>query len=62
MSKEIIEWVMHEVVINMSYNHVVICSTKKYNSYEITFILYEYIYVYINHFKLSSPVFLPVVA
>ena len=41
---------MHEVVINTSYNHVTICSNKKYNSYEITFILYEYIYVYINHF------------
>ena len=62
MSKEIIEWVIHEVVINTNYNHVVIYSTKKYNSYEITFILYEYIYVYINHFKLPSSVFLPVVA
>ena len=41
---------MHEVVINTSYNLVAICSNKKYNSYEITFILYEYIYVYINHF------------
>ena len=41
---------MQELVINTSYNLVAICSNEKYNSYEITFILYEYIYVYINHF------------
>ena len=51
--KELIEWVMDEVVINTSYNHVVICSNKSYNSYKIIFILCEYIYVYINHFLAS---------
>ena len=44
---------MDEVVINTSYNHVVICSNKSYNSYKIIFILCEYIYVYINHFLAS---------
>ena len=39
-----------EVVINPTYNHVVICSNKIYSSYIIIFILYECIYVYINHF------------
>ena len=44
------EWVMDEVVINNGYNNVVICSNKSYNNYKIIFILYEYIYVYINNF------------
>ena len=51
--KEVMEWVMDEVVINTSYNHVVICSNKSYNSYKIIFILHEYIYAYINHFLAS---------
>ena len=51
--KEVMEWVMDEVVINSSYNHVVICSNKSYNSYKIIFILHEYIYAYINHFLAS---------
>ena len=41
---------MQEVVVNTSYDVVAICSNKKYNSYEITFILHEYMYVYIKHF------------
>ena len=48
--KEVLEWVMDEVVINNGYNNVVICSNKSYNNYKIIFILYEYIYIYINHF------------
>ena len=51
--KEVMEWVMDEVVINTNYNHVVICSNKSYNSYKIIFILHEYIYAYINHFLAS---------
>ena len=51
--KEVMEWVMDEVVINTNYNHVVICSNKSYNSYKIIFILHEYIYAYINHFLTS---------
>ena len=50
MIKKVMEWVIDEVAINTSYNHVVICSNKSYNSYKIIFILHEYIYVYINHF------------
>ena len=48
--EEVMEWVMDEVVINTSYNHVVIFSNKSYSSYKIIFSLYEYIYVYVNHF------------
>ena len=48
--EEVMEWVMDEVVINTSYNHVVIFSNKSYSSYKIIFILYECIYVYSNHF------------
>ena len=59
--KEVMEWVMDEVVINTSYNYVVICSNKSYNSYKIVFILCEYIYVYIKHFLASLSSFLPVV-
>ena len=51
--RELMEWVMDEVAINTSYNHVVICSNKSYNSYKIIFILREYIYLYINHFLAS---------
>ena len=54
-AKEVMEWVLDEVVINTSYNHVVTCSNKTQNIYEIIFILYEYIYVYISLFKLPSP-------
>ena len=61
MIKQVMEWVIDEVAINTSYNHVVICSNKSYNSYKIIFILHEYIYVYINHFYFLSPLCLPVV-
>ena len=50
MIKKVMERVIDEVAINISYNYVVICSNKSYNSYKIIFILHEYIYVYINHF------------
>ena len=55
--EEVMEWVMDEVVINTSYNLVVICSNTTQNICEIIFSVYDYIYVYISHFQLPSPLF-----
>ena len=33
MSKEVMGWVIEEVVINTSYNHVVICRNENNNTY-----------------------------
>ena len=45
--------IMDELVINAIYNHVVICSNRNYNSYEVIYILHEYVYVHIRYFLLS---------
>ena len=42
--------IMDELVINAIYNHVVICSNRNYNSYEVIYILHECIYVHISYF------------
>ena len=40
MSREVIGWVMDEVVINTCYNHVVICRNKKNSTYENLFFIF----------------------
>ena len=45
---------MDELVINAIYNHVVICSNRNYNSYEVIYILNEYVYVHIQFSSVQS--------
>ena len=57
MNKKIMEWVMGQVVINTSYNNVVIYRNRKYNSYENFFHFDMNIIVHIST-SFNSPLLL----